>query len=1604
MISNQQISDYINKLKPHTVTTARYNSKFRVPLIIENLYNVDHLSTHDESPDSNIETATKESRKYINITITNKYRFDGRWYVCHNSVKHPEESFVIYKVDNLPMGTFFDRINKKSFIGRLDKLVFQKLLEPFMLFINYKFIKWDNIEIVYDCDDTWLIIRNNENFDYYSMRFNVVDMVILPFPCEYFGEEPQWLFDLNYNALSEYLQSTAFIDENGEFKIKSPTLDTEYEYRHMMFNVGGWLYSQIKRFNLGILPQDRVNKLQSFSIYKYIKNDYGVTVNTLITRYNGLDKDVPTNRALFEKLYYMPIEKYENHPMFRFDEDGYQKDDGDYKVVITDDNIIYRSMESSEDKILYNLSEINNLLFRENYLIFEDGLFIPKYPIMTSINNITFCDNPENKRVNIKVIYHKDSDHVIRNTDKFLKSYMNEQARIYLQFLYHTNYAKRVGLDAISVDYKLFKDIDAMDVNTVDGTDNFIPEGRVELLTAGNEVEILRRTIPYAFTDTGKIFKPLEAYYLDEEFAFVPKLTDYMVYINDYEHDAVGLIDRAIEALDFSMDRKKLYEENIHNALTSIIDFDPSLLNGIYHTFVDQRTFTGRQANESLIYTFMYENRRGLKIPRKLYKNHESYIMVFVNGELIKNYYRMIAYANFFFIPLDDGEVFDNDDVIEVLFFKNVNNNQIRFRIDKMVNPDEYFGIDIETGLPYYNLLIEDLDTGRRYEFTLKTLENNKEDYTFYDMNIFQPYIRPKELCIFSFYPKYMLEYPTLITEPDPDRAFNISYRDSTNQICIKGDGIKHIIDNDTFDDFSEDDKYIMNCLVATSKHKFIYQRLYVERKSYRIKLDKRFRYCDNQRQYVLFINGRRMVQNSYLITIPKHTRPFTELYLYTARFVGPEDRIELFYLPYNMEDINIKLDCELKESGYFTFKKTALKTPISKDLYLFFINGKKIPSTQIVDIDSNTVRINTNTNALNYMTLTPINIDTLPEVVDYMEDEFRISKYDSIVNYLKTHAKDHNTILDTLFGCSITMTNNEEDKIWANVGKIAILNEIVRDFWVTSGYDYQKKLFVYDYEDDELYERTEDGVLILPALDATPEINIPKNDISLLYFYTTPRNLLFEIGDTCTSCSFYWEYSQRLNEDWRILHQTLNGVELDVNAREYEWVEDINTPRKFTLRTNTGYNYLVHDTYLDFVNGIYWGNIDEDELQYYKRKNAVQYFDEIFAIIRKDGQILTVEEQDFISNNYKANQRIPDDNYIVRKLSYEVMSTHMWSPWTTPLQNYTGHYNGFIAVDVENGIIYEDIFGEVTGYVDPDFNTGDPNDGQPLPEGTIIDPLGYYAIPEFIEHRPEYGYYDEEDLPTIINRLDKHLCRTPNIKLNNYVIGNNNNFVFACPKRYVYNYNWEWCAEFYLPDPNGEDIVRNCRDDKTTPIYTNGNFDDLQKTLVKLYEMKMDYMGECWYTNEFGFKEQYCVWKTNGFFTRLFENYGFTIRIKIGDYNTNGEIVYDNKTEQIMTVINYLNGEEYEAPNEIPEEHTHNAPEEETMSVDVAGTASTLPKDNAASIKKTATRVVHTESNKPADANLQTIDISSLGGHTSPKTMTDQEVKDLLDQGIFLI
>lgn len=1428
----------VSNLRSHTESTVRFNHRSRIPIILtsdeSNIYNLwsdnvviekNNIIERPKILTQIIEDVQKINRdlseneiivfleKYYDeyytkerdIYVVDMFHYDDRWFSYKYSVDEPQFTFGILKVKNIPYNSFEGRRNKKSFVCSLSDLIYHEYCEPFLVFVGGRFVNWDCIDVVFDCDDTYLLLYGVENNIYNLMKAAAneeetggISIAILPFKVDYLGIEPQLHFDAMYEMTKNYLQDSLRL-VNGRPMITVPAVHEVYECRKMVYPVGSWLYTQLKYYKMGILSEDKIKKLKKFEIVKITKDIAGNVVNAYSMKFNALDKD-SYKKKLYDKITYGTKEIYRNNAIFRFNTDGKLDDNGENIVALLDENITSVSnFNSSDAHIAYSACHINNTLFRENYMIFRGGLFSYRCEPKMSIFNTIGFDNPMEERCDIKTFYHIPIEHIIN----------------------HCNYFSNT-----------LASINAM---------NIINKNNDEL--------------------------------------------------SDKEIEQKKYFDSFMHCLDYKYRDSLFYDQNYNNGFSSIISYNPMLLDSLYETNVDSVILTGEHVNANLDKPYEYETRRGLKISRHKYENHESYVIVFVNGILIEEYSKMIAYPNFFFIPKEDS--FNDNDQIELLWFNKIDNNEIEFHI----TPEAL------------NYIPESPDPKWR------------------GVDIFNTYIKPENLKIFVRYPENFLIYRSLIPRSDYI-SFNISYRDDNNDLYLKQEVVDNDImywdaengtffftkegeeDNITYSNPCSDIEISDKTYIAVSSRKFIYQRLYVDQKAYRIVLDKRFKYCDNQKQYMLFINGRRIDQDAFLITIPKYNRPFWGMYLYTAKFVKPTDRIELFYLPQEMPDINIEERYSLGIDGYIKFNKTELDVPFDPNLYMFFINGKKIAPTNIVSVDSHTVRVNKDTLTTDNLIITPLNINIIPEVKTYMNTINKYSEYDSIIKNIKENEFLGYDELDMLLNIHVKIFDEGEDryKSRANVGKIAIINEIVRDFWVTSGYEYNEEPFIYDYEMDAfIYNNENDeyipaipidhnGNAIIPALDASQLINIIKNEIRMLYFdhYASPDSIIpnttsefYEIGSALDNITLIWDYTNNIQEyiknieepfdyDYKILSQLISYknmgdkkfTDVSISINDRSWLYSLGTPNKiirdidFCLTANRGFEIIQAFKSIKFVNGIYYGNIDEDSLQHYS------WIDRIIGLEPKNGKIPTYLRQLIEIPKYTA-------------LAYKDFNTVL---------DDLGYINISSINDIPIGLENVDIINNIQA-----LNSNSINGSIYLEDG-----FDEYKVPS--------------DLQRMFNKLTPEYKLSPELDLIDYIIGNNNYFIYACPKRLAYSKDNKLLIEFIMPDPRSKEIRSMYREDDATPIYTTGNWSILDHNLLEPLEvMRMIYLGEFDYTNASGYTEPYCVWRSNGFFTKSFEDYKFHIKVKYKndiDYNDglghiithSKEITHTNTTTKVST------------------------------------------------------------------------------------------------------
>lgn len=1302
-------------LKSHTISSTYKNEIPRIPITISNRNLLNEIGIYNEES---------------NIEVVKQFHYDDRWFNYKYSIDESQYTFGIIKINNMPYNTFKNKKNKKSFVCTMHNLIYQRYCEPFMIFINGEFVNWNYINIVFDCDDTYLLLYG-EKYNWYELKNTNIDIIFLPFKVEYVGEESDQYFDMMYDIYKSYLQDSVSSNDNNKSTIVVPGIDEVYEYNGMVYNIGAWIYTQLKYAHLDMLSARKLSKLKNVDVYQYSYDDSGNKISSYYMKFNTFDKD-SYNKTLYDNICYSSKNIYEEKAMIRFDSNGLCSNDGVNILSLIDSDIGVVKINNPTNN--YIDTNLGRQLLKENLLMFKCGYYDP-YKIVDIYNDIIYNEQDDYNEYSYYIIYYKSIEQLMNHfNNHFSNNFRNT---------YVLNYLKSTESDY----------------------DTYFKKSYV--------LNSMKSTL-----------------------------------------------------LNFSYLDSKTYEENVTNALSTVIDYDVTLLNSLYKTNIESKVFTGSEVNTNISRNITKYGKRGLMISRSKYENHESYVIIFENGELLREYSDMIVSSNYFFIPIERS--FSNTAEIELLYFNKINNNEIEFILDHDIvdRIDDNINSDLRIPFKYNNdLFIIDDESNELLRSVSRTgvFSDTASDfyYQLVNTNIFKNLIDPKEIKLFTKFPEIILKYKITIIKnilDEDDIAFNISKKDENDNLYIAP-----LIEYGSI-------------ITAVSSRKFVYQRLYVDQDAYRIKIDKRFKYCDNQKQYMLFINGRRMNDESFLITIPKYTRPFWGMYLYTAKFVSPEDRIELFYVPEEMIDININHESELSQNGYISTNKNILNVPYDPRLYLLFINGKKISNNNVLGINSSTLRILKDYQSTNNLMINPIYTNHISDISNYMNSGI-LNEYDKLINSIKINLNESE--LDRIFNTYIEMSNTDTDKTKQNVEKIAILNEIIRDFWISSGYAYNEGTFVYDYEillDDMNLIEDVNPFYSLPALDATQAKNIIKNELYIKSFniYTSNgflSNGYFERGSSVSNIYFQWEYIEPQNpftDNFEILKQYIEYnndiINLGVYDRTWSISQYLNNDISFKFCANTPFKDVYKDINIKFVNGIFYGNIDEDIIK--DIKNNYLWVNNILALIPLSGELPSVqsqEEQEPHSLNYYEN-----DNIIVDNLDFDTET---------------------IGLTTSN---------------------------TPSSSGSIVNEL---TIEDILNN----------------SGVNKLLKDTPELVLNNYVFGNNNYFIYACPTRLAYEGN-KLLLEFIMPDPKSEDVKMNCRDNKATPIYTSGSWDDItnHNLFEPLEKMEMIYLGEYLYTNSSGYSELYSVWRSNGYFTRLFDRYRFNNIIVRYKENTK-TIKYDN-------------------------------------------------------------------------------------------------------------
>ena len=175
---------------------------------------IEDLRHHTYSRISKLQSETCPMVKKVYMNWQFEYWYEGYKYNLW------EEDAHLYAISEVPY-CYDCAIRNTTFIGRLDELIAEDKIWPFILFIDGVAIPWSHITVIHDYDYSYLKIDQiTPNYSFYT------EMVVFPLPSKSvrYGEDRDILVDPNrkgfyFGADGKRLEKTDFVDISMRLEI-----------------------------------------------------------------------------------------------------------------------------------------------------------------------------------------------------------------------------------------------------------------------------------------------------------------------------------------------------------------------------------------------------------------------------------------------------------------------------------------------------------------------------------------------------------------------------------------------------------------------------------------------------------------------------------------------------------------------------------------------------------------------------------------------------------------------------------------------------------------------------------------------------------------------------------------------------------------------------------------------------------------------------------------------------------------------------------------------------------------------------------------------------------------------------------------------------------------------------------------------------------------------------------------------------------------------------------------------------------------------------------------------------------------------------------------
>lgn len=260
--------------------------------------------------------------------------------------------------------------------------------------------------------------------------------------------------------------------------------------------------------------------------------------------------------------------------------------------------------------------------------------------------------------------------------------------------------------------------------------------------------------------------------------------------------------------------------------------------------------------------------------------------------------------------------------------------------------------------------------------------------------------------------------------------------------------------------------------LSLVSNRQFRYTFKIITENTNYIELPDEFSFCKDINKYLVFLNGRKLDITQYKITIIKSTRPFDAACVYMNPVLQLSDKVEVFYAGDDLTEIYDNNDLSL--SGNIVLDKSKLSYGFDKDLYMVFVNGKKIHPDNIINIAQNRLQILSDSNSTK-------NVSIIRCVKG--DDEL----IDTFMNNTDSLTQICNGLTDNVMKQAFMkefMTNTENDIKSNSINMRFILAQIIRKYWnrpfINTGED-----LLYDFDTTELTKDESGNPILSDIFDA---------------------------------------------------------------------------------------------------------------------------------------------------------------------------------------------------------------------------------------------------------------------------------------------------------------------------------------------------------------------------------------------------------------------------------------------------------------------------------------------------------------------------------------